>query len=96
MPLRVAGWKYEVAAALPRRQVDPAARFELQIGYVVHPIRNWVALWKPIDALGGILGEDIRQWAPHDQRAFQVGLHRRCDADLPRHYVAIRISWRRL
>lgn len=57
--------------------VAPGEPLAVQISFVVGPRRNWLNLWRPtIDALGALLGEGPKPWAPQDGRITSLGLHR--------------------
>lgn len=87
-------WKEEIAAVVPADEIE-AGPVEVQIGFIVHPDRNWLSLWKPaIDSLTNILGtDDPRPFHPRDDRIVRLGLHRQADPSVG-WGVGVGVWWR--
>jgi hypothetical protein len=78
-------FKVQVRAAVAEAREIPAGGVQLQIAFVVGPLRNWLNLWKPtIDALDPLLGRTRvdRDWHPKDGRITDLGLHVDVDPSL--------------
>lgn len=89
-----AAYKEQVRSAVVDAAVIPTAAVQLQLSFVVGPLRNWLTLWKPtIDALDPLLGRtrDDRDWHPKDGRITDLGLHVAVDPSLG-HDVLVSIA----
>ncbi len=70
-------------------EVAPGKPLTARIAFLVGPGRNWLNLSKPtIDALGVLVGEGTRPWAPQDGRITSLGLIKWVDDGL-QHQVRI-------
>jgi hypothetical protein len=87
-------YKEQVRAAVAHADEIPAGGVQLQLAFLIGPVRNWLSLWKPtIDALDPLLGRTRpdRAWHPRDGRIVDLGLHVSIDPSLG-HDVLVTIA----
>jgi len=87
-------YKEQVRASVADGHEIPGDGVQIQIAFVVGPLRNWLGLWKPtIDALDPLLGRTRvdRDWHPKDGRITNLGLHVAVDPSLG-HDVVVAVA----